>query len=83
MPAVWKLLGPRKNLLILGFGLMIINRISGLALPVSAKYFVDNVLVGGHGDKLLRLIFFVLGATLLQAITSFALTQSLSVAASA
>ena len=81
MPAVWKLLGPRKNLLILGFGLMIINRISGLALPVSAKYFVDNVLVGGHGDKLLRLIFFVLGATLLQAITSFALTQSLSVAA--
>jgi subfamily B ATP-binding cassette protein MsbA len=81
MPAVWKLIGPRKNLLILGFGLMIINRISGLVLPVSTRFFVDNVLDKVQSGKLLPLIGIVLGATLIQAITSFALTQSLSVAA--
>ena len=76
-----KLLGPRKNLLLLGFGLMLINRMSGLVLPVSTRFFVDTVLDKGQGGQLLRLIALVLGATLIQAATSFALTQSLSVAA--
>ena len=81
LPAVWKLIGPRKNLLILGFLLMIVNRISGLVLPVSSKYLFDNVFEKLQGGMLLKLIGVVLGATLIQAITSFALTQSLSVAA--
>ena len=81
MPAVWKLLGPRRNLLIMGFFLMIINRISGLVLPVSSRFLFDNVFEKLQYGKLLPLIGIVLGATLIQAITSFALTQSLSVAA--
>ncbi len=81
LPAVLKLLKPRRNLLLLGFGLMIINRVSGLVLPVSTRFFVDTVLDKGQGGQLLRLIGLVLGATLIQAATSFALTQSLSVAA--
>ncbi len=71
MPQVWKLLGPRKNLLMLGFGLMIINRLSGLVLPVSTRYFVDGILDKGQGGKLLPLIGLVLSATLIQALTSF------------
>ena len=44
LPAVWELLKPRRWLLIGGFGLMIINRISGLVLPASTKFLVDNVM---------------------------------------
>jgi subfamily B ATP-binding cassette protein MsbA len=81
LPLIWKLVGPRRNLLIIGFFLMVINRISGLVLPVSTKYFIDTVLNKHHAEKLLPLIALVLGATLIQALTSFALTQSLSKAA--
>jgi subfamily B ATP-binding cassette protein MsbA len=81
LPLLKQLLAPRRNLLILGFGLMIINRVSGLVLPVSSKYLIDTVLNKHHGEKLLPLIGLVLGATLIQAVTSYALTQSLSKAA--
>jgi subfamily B ATP-binding cassette protein MsbA len=80
-PLIRQLLAPRRSLIILGFILMIINRVSGLVLPYSAKYFVDTVLHGQHGNKLVPLIGIVLCATLIQAATSFALTQSLSKAA--
>jgi ABC-type multidrug transport system fused ATPase/permease subunit len=80
-PLIRELLAPRRSLFVIGFGLMIINRISGLVLPVSAKYFIDTVLNKGHANKLLPLIGAVLGATTIQAITSYALTQSLSKAA--
>ena len=80
-PQVWQLIRPRRWLLALGFLLMIINRICGLALPASTKFFVDNVLYRKQATRLLPLIALVLGATLIQAATSFALTQLLSKAA--
>jgi subfamily B ATP-binding cassette protein MsbA len=60
---------------------MIINRVCGLALPASSKYFVDDVLYKRQSHMLLPLIGLVLGATVVQAATSFALTQLLSKAA--
>ncbi len=83
LPLIVQLLKPRRNLMIIGFGLMIINRLTGLVLPVSTKFFIDTVLNKDHPhpEKLMPLIGVVLGATLIQAITSFALTQSLSKAA--
>lgn len=81
LPLIAQLLKPRRNLMIIGFGLMIINRLSGLVLPVSTKFFVDTVLNKHQGSQLPKVIGVVLGATLIQAITSFALTQSLSKAA--
>jgi subfamily B ATP-binding cassette protein MsbA len=80
-PHVWRLIRPRRGLLALGFVLMIINRVCGLALPASTKFFVDNVLYKKQVVHLLPLIGLVLGATLVQAGTSFALTQLLSKAA--
>ena len=80
-PQVWQLMKPRRGLLALGFLLMIINRICGLALPASTKFFVDTVLYRKQAGRLLPLIAVVLGATLVQAATSFALTQLLSKAA--
>ncbi len=61
--------------------MMAINRVSGLALPASTKYLVDDIL-GKHHYWLLRpLILAVMAATLIQGATSFALTQLLSKAA--
>ncbi|MEO8051844.1 MAG: ABC transporter ATP-binding protein [Acidobacteriota bacterium] len=69
---------PRRKLLALGLALMIINRLSGMVLPYSTRFLVDNV-VGKHQIALLTpLVLTVLGATLVQGITSFTLTQLLS-----
>jgi ABC-type multidrug transport system fused ATPase/permease subunit len=81
LPAVWELMRPRRGLLALGFVLMVINRVSGLVLPYSTKFLIDNVIAKRHVELLQRLILIVLLATAIQGITSFALTQLLSKAA--
>jgi ABC-type multidrug transport system fused ATPase/permease subunit len=78
LPEVWALLHPRKGVLILGFVLMAINRVSGLVLPASTKFLVDNIIGKRQTQFLLWLILAVVGATLLQGLTSFTLTQLLS-----
>ena len=78
LPDVWALMKPRRGLLAIGFVLMAINRLSGLVLPASTKYLIDNVI----GQKQIRLltpiVLAVLTATVIQGLTSFTLTQLLS-----
>ena len=81
LPEIWQLIRPRRALLLLGFGLMVINRVSGLVLPASTKYLVDDVIGKRHFRMLYPLVGVVLLATLVQGLTSFALTQTLSKAA--
>jgi ABC-type multidrug transport system fused ATPase/permease subunit len=81
LPEVWRLMRPRRGLLALGLALMVINRVAALVLPYSTKYFIDTVIGKHHLDKLVPLLLVVLGATVIQGITSFSLTQSLSKAA--
>ncbi len=81
LPEVWKLMRPRRGILALGFGLMIINRVAALVLPYSTKFLIDTVINKHRIDKLQPLVLFVLGATVVQGVTSFSLTQSLSKAA--
>ncbi len=77
-PEIWKLMKPRGLLLGGSFLLMIINRASGLVLPASTRYLIDNVM-GKHQLHLLPIIVgVVIAATLLQGVTSFTLTQLLS-----
>ena len=72
---------PRKSLLFLGLVLIIINRLSGMVLPGSTKYLIDEVIVKSD-YKMLYLILTAVGlAVTIQAITSFALTRLLSVEA--
>ena len=78
LPDVWELIEPRRALLALAFGLMLINRVAGLVLPGSTKFLVDNV-IGKHQIGLLnRIIFAVVSATIIQGVTSYSLTQLLS-----
>ena len=81
LPEIWQLIRPRRGLLAFGFGLMVINRVSGLVLPASTKYLVDDVITKRHFKLLYPLVGIVLLATLIQGLTSFALTQTLSKAA--
>jgi ABC-type multidrug transport system fused ATPase/permease subunit len=78
LPDVWALMKPRRGLLALGFVLMAINRISGLVLPASMKYFVDNVVLQRQMQLLTPIVLGVLSATIVQGLTSFSLTQLLS-----
>ena len=78
LPHVLALLKPRRGILALGFVLMVINRLAGLVLPASPKYLVDDI-IGKHQVNLLwPLVLAVMGATLVQGLTSFSLTQLLS-----
>src|SRR5258705_6635067 len=67
--------------LALGMLLMIVNRLAGLVLPASSKYLIDDVVLKHRGGLLVPLALAAGGATLIQALSSFALSQVLGVAA--
>jgi subfamily B ATP-binding cassette protein MsbA len=81
LPDVWELVRPRRGLLAFGMVLMAINRVSGLVLPLSTKPLLDDIIGKRHYNLLQPLILKVVGAAVIQGITSFALTQLLSKAA--
>ena len=76
-----QLLYAHRGQLALGLTLMLVSRMAGLVLPASTKYLIDEVLGKHRSDMLLPLAFAAGGATLLQAITSYANSQVVSVAA--
>jgi len=78
LPQIWELIHPRRGLLLLGFVLMAINRVSGLILPGSTKYLVDDVIGKRQVRLLVPIVMAVIGATIVQGLTSFTLTQLLS-----
>ena len=67
--------------LLLGLIMMLISRGAGLALPAMSRFVIDEVIPNGRGDQLLLLAGVGLIATIVQAITGFALSQVLGVAA--
>ena len=81
LPDLWALVRPRRGTLLLGLGLMAVNRVAGLVLPASTKFLVDDVIGRRELSWLTPLVGAVVLATLVQGVTSFALTQLLSKAA--
>src|SRR5579864_4231362 len=77
-PQLRELVLPRRGILAVGFLLMIVNRLSGLVLPFSTRYLIDNVIGKKQMALLTPLVLGILGATLIQGVTSFSLTQILS-----
>lgn len=72
---------PRRNLLFIGLILIVISRVSGLVLPWASKYLVDEVIANKNITLLYYLLGGVVGAIIIQAVTSFLLTKLLSVEA--
>src|SRR3954467_1556271 len=63
----------RSGRLALGLVLMLINRIAGLVLPASSKYLIDDVTGRRHAQLLAPLALAAGAATIVQAVSSFAL----------
>jgi len=72
---------PRKNILLVGLLLIIISRLAGLVLPGATQYLMDDVIAKGNIEMLKMILIAVAGAILIQSVTSYALTQILSVEA--
>jgi subfamily B ATP-binding cassette protein MsbA len=83
--AAWRearaLLWAHRRRLATGLALMLVSRLAGLVLPASSKYLIDDVLGNNRVDLLPILALAAGSATLVQAVTSFALSQILGVAA--
>jgi subfamily B ATP-binding cassette protein MsbA len=76
-----ELIWEHRYRLALGLMLMIVNRLAGLVLPASSKYVIDEVIMKRRGELLVPLAMAAGAATFVQAISSFALSQVLGVAA--
>lgn len=72
---------PRKNIVFLGLILIIIRSLSGFVLPLQSKVLLDEVVPNKDFNQLYTVIFVVIAAILIQAITSFLLTKVLSIQA--
>ncbi len=83
--AAWQdareLIWAHRYRLALGMLLMIVNRLVGLVLPASSKYLIDSVILKHKTELLVPLAVAAGAATLVQALSSFALSQVLGVAA--
>ena len=74
---IWK----HRQRLALGLALMLVNRLAGFVLPASTKYMMDDVVGKGHWDLLPKLAMAVGAAAIVDALSSFANSQILGVAA--
>ncbi|MAB80937.1 MAG: ABC transporter permease [Planctomycetes bacterium] len=72
---------PRRKLIGAGLVLILVNRLSGLVLPASTKYLIDDVIGEQKSGLLWPILGWVALAVAFQAGTSFALTRLLSVEA--
>src|SRR5690242_14876397 len=70
-----------RRRLMIGAVLMLINQAMSLVLPASTKYLIDVVIGQGRTDLHWKIALAAGGATLIQAVTTFSLSQVLGVAA--
>ena len=70
-----------RSRLAVGLTLMLANRLAGLVLPASSKYLIDDVIANQRSELLLTLALAIGLAAAVQAVTGFALSQVLGVAA--
>jgi ABC-type multidrug transport system fused ATPase/permease subunit len=76
-----ELVWAHRKRLAFGAVLMLVNQAMGLVLPASTKYLIDEVIIKGRTDLLWKIALASGTATVLQAVTSFGLSQVMGVAA--
>jgi ABC-type multidrug transport system fused ATPase/permease subunit len=75
------LMWTHRRQLAIGMALMLVSRVSGLVLPYTPKFLIDDVIGKHQTSLLLPLALAVAGATLVQGLTSFALSQVVGITA--
>ena len=85
LSSVWReareIVWARRGRLAVGLLLMLVSRLAGLVLPASSKCVIDDVLMQRKVELLVPIALAAGLATLVQAVTAFALSQILGVAA--
>jgi subfamily B ATP-binding cassette protein MsbA len=82
-----ELVEARKGRLAIGLGIMAVNRVAGLVLPWVTKNLLDNVILvkgiemAARMRQLELLVLIAAAATVVQAVSSFSLSQLLGIAA--
>jgi ABC-type multidrug transport system fused ATPase/permease subunit len=74
---IWKLVRPRTWPLAGSFLLILINRFCSFVVPVSSRYLINNVMYRHQMDRLPQILAAVVGATFIQAGTTYALDRYL------
>ncbi|HWK88749.1 MAG TPA: ABC transporter ATP-binding protein, partial [Longimicrobium sp.] len=84
-PEAWRearaLMWSHRRYLGIGFVLMVVSRLAGLVPAASSKYLIDEIVAKHRADLLWPLAGIVATAMLVQAVTSFSLSQVISVTA--
>src|SRR5215510_10893790 len=79
--AAWRearqLVWAHRRRLTIGLVLMLVSRVSQLVLPFAPKWIVDEVLNKGRTELLMPIALAAAGATIVTAVTGFALSQIL------
>lgn len=82
MAKVFKtIIWPRRNIILLGFVLIVISRISAVILPYSVKPIIDDIIGKGDMTNLKLILIGVSASILVSAVISYSLTMLLSVEA--
>ncbi|MCZ6508203.1 MAG: ABC transporter ATP-binding protein [Acidobacteria bacterium] len=79
-PEVRDLVWRYRKRMALGFVLLIISHTAGMVLPASTKFLIDDVIGQGKVEYLKWIAVAAIGATMINAATSFTLTVMLGVA---
>ncbi len=80
IPEVWRIVRPLRWVLAGSFGLMIVNRVCGFAMPVASRFLINDVMYKRDLGKLPLILGGVIAATCIQGVTTFILNQQLSIA---
>lgn len=72
---------PRRNLVLLGLFLIVINKVASFVAPISLRYFLDDIVPNKNYAFLKILVVIVVLSFFVQAVMSFLLTKVLSVQA--
>ena len=74
-----EIIWPRRRLVLVGLGLILVSRLARLVLPLSARPLLDDVIGQGDVALLYGVVGAVAGATVVQATTGYALSVLMSV----
>ncbi|MDP5104746.1 MAG: ABC transporter ATP-binding protein/permease [Polaribacter sp.] len=72
---------PKRKLVFIGLILIVLSRLSSLAIPWKSQVLLDEIVPNKDYNQLYNLLIFIVLAILVQAVTSFLLTRILSVQA--
>ena len=83
--AAWReareLVWTHRRRLAMGLSLMLVSRLASMVAPLAPQFLIDEVVTNKRVELLTPIVLVVLGATAVQAVTSFVLSQILGVAA--